>query len=361
MKIALHISNFDPGGAQKVMLRLAGEFVRRGHEVTVLPNRADGFWRAALPEGVEMRALGVGNLVRAVPQLDIALKQERACVLLSAMTQANISAVFAARRAGVPVVISERHACSQWLLNLSPIKRYIYEHLLPFAYRRADGIVAQTQASAEDLARVVGVPVERISVIGNPVPEPVPLADQAPHPWLEDDVPVILGIGRLERQKNFALLLEAMAQVNGAHRPRLLLLGEGSQKAELLARAKALGLADRVDFTGQVPNVQDYLARAALYVQSSNFEGFPNALLEALAAGLSVVATDCPTGPRELLDGGRLGALVPVGDAQAMARAIEDTLGHPGPEGPMRTWAENFTLASVADGYETLLGKFCRD
>lgn len=339
------------------MLRLAGEFSRRGHAVTILPNRASGFWHSALPEGVAVSELGARNLVDAVPRLARAVRHTRSEVLLSAMTQANISAVFASKLTGVPVVISERHACSQWLLNLKRRKRILYRRLLPFAYRRADGIVAQTQSSAMDLAGVIGLPADRIAVIGNAVPDPVPLSAISPHRWFEQGDPVILGMGRLEPQKNFALLITALARLQGPHRPRLLILGAGSLKPDLSALAEALGVAGRVEFTGQVKNVHDYLARAALYVQSSNFEGFPNTLLEALAAGTAVVATDCLTGPRELLDDGRLGELVPVGDTDALAAAIEKTLAHPGPEEPRKTWAARYTLASVADGFETQLEK----
>lgn len=359
MKIALHISNLAPGGAQQVMLRLTGALVQRGHAVTIMPNRASGFWQASLPEGAEVIELGARNLVAAVPRLAQALETSHAEVLLSAMTQANISAVFAARKVGVPVVISERHACSQWLLNQKRGKRFIYRHLLPFAYRRADAIVAQTRASAEDLAGVIGLPAEQIDVIGNPAPDKAPLSDTAPHPWFDGGDPVILGIGRLEKQKNFALLLEAFTRVKGPPRPRLLILGEGSQKAELVALAETLGVADRVAFTGQVADVHDYLARAALFVQSSNFEGFPNALLEALAAGTPVVATDCLTGPRELLDEGRLGELVPVGDADAMATAITRTLAHPGSSRQRKSRAADFTLDSVTERFERLLKDVC--
>jgi glycosyltransferase involved in cell wall biosynthesis len=220
-------------------------------------------------------------------------------------------------------------------------------------YPRADAIVAVSRGVADDLARFAGLPRDVIRVIYNPVVGadlPRMAGEPVDHPWFRPgELPVILGAGRLSRQKDFPTLIRAFAEVRRARPARLVILGDGAQRAELEALVRTLGLADAVALPGFTSNPYAHMARAAVFVLSSRFEGFPNVLVEALAVGTPVVATDCPSGPAEILERGRHGRLVPVGQADALARALLATLDAPGdPAGRRRRAADFSADASVS-------------
>jgi glycosyltransferase involved in cell wall biosynthesis len=184
-----------------------------------------------------------------------------------------------------------------------------------------------------DIAALTGLSRRRIVVIPNPVVT-AELLDQArcplDHPWFHPSAPpVVMGVGRLTRQKDFPTLLHAFAAVRASRPCRLVILGEGRDRPALAALAAALNINLDVDLPGFIPNPYAYMARAAAFVLSSAWEGSPNVLTEALALGTPVVATDCPSGPREILQHGRLGRLVPIGRPEAMADAIAAILDNP--------------------------------
>jgi glycosyltransferase involved in cell wall biosynthesis len=215
---------------------------------------------------------------------------------------------------------------------------------------------------AQDLSTATGIPRERISTIYNPVVPPELLTRaKAPleHPWFEpDSPPVLLGVGRLSAQKDFPTLLRAFARVRRLRPARLIILGEGKRpgyRPELLALARELGVGEDVQLPGFAENPYAYMARASVFVMSSAWEGLPSVLVEALACGCPVVSTDCPSGPREILQGGRYGRLVPVGDAEALAKAILATLDAP-PDGEMlRTRGAEFSVGASTQRYLDVL------
>jgi glycosyltransferase involved in cell wall biosynthesis len=200
-------------------------------------------------------------------------------------------------------------------------------------YPRADAIVGVSDGVVRDLASLTGIPAGRMRTIYNPVVTPELLAQAqapAPHPWLEDGgPPVVLGVGRLVPQKGFATLLEAVARLRRERRLRLLVLGEGRHRRALERQARRLGLGADFALPGFAPNPFAYMARAAVFVLPSFYEGLPGVLIQALACGCPVVSTDCPDGPREILADGAYGPLLPVGDAAALAAAIARVLDHP--------------------------------
>jgi len=177
------------------------------------------------------------------------------------------------------------------------------------------------------------------------------------HPWLvPGPPPVVLAAGRLTAQKDFPTLLRAFARLVPERDLRLMILGEGPDRAALEAEIEALGLGDRVALLGFQANPFSYMARARLFVLSSAWEGLPGVLIQAMACGTPVVSTDCPSGPREVLEGGRLGPLVPVGDAEALARAIMQTLDAPLPAEILKARAAQYGLAPVSRRYLAALG-----
>jgi glycosyltransferase involved in cell wall biosynthesis len=206
---------------------------------------------------------------------------------------------------------------------------------------------------------VTGLPPERVTVIYNPAVD-ADVAERCAaaidHPWFSSATPpVILGVGRLTEQKDFATLLRAFALVRARREARLVILGEGESRPALLALAAELGIARDVDLPGVVADPYPYLARAALFALPSAWEGLPNALIEALAAGCPVVSTDCPSGPREILVGGRYGTLVPVRDPAAMAEAILARLAATPDRAAARERAADFGVDRIAARYLEVL------
>jgi len=168
---------------------------------------------------------------------------------------------------------------------------------------------------------------------------------------------VILGAGRLTPQKDFVTLIRAFARVRAQHPARLVILGDGKQRGEILGLAHRLGIAADLDLPGFVDNPFAWMSRSAVFVLSSVWEGFPGVLIEAMTCGCPVVSTDCPSGPVEIVDGGRYGRLVPVGDDEAMAAAILASLRDPGSPEMLRARAAEFSVDQAIDRYlEVLLG-----
>ena len=217
----------------------------------------------------------------------------------------------------------------------------------------AGHVMAVSRGVAENVSTVVGIPENRIAVIHNPAvaPEIVGRAGAAPdHLWFRDGgPPVVLGVGRLAPQKDFPALIEAFRRVLSQRPCRLVILGEGPMRHDLEERVSALGLEDSVLLPGWVENPYAFMARAALFVLSSRHEGFPGALVEALACGCPAVSTDCPSGPSEILEDPDL--LAPVGDPEALARVMLRALARPTDKTALRASAARFDLESAMDGY----------
>jgi glycosyltransferase involved in cell wall biosynthesis len=211
----------------------------------------------------------------------------------------------------------------------------------------------------EDMAQVTGIPRERITVIFNPSVVGTEVAEKAraplDHPWFElGQPPVLVAVGRLQEQKDYPTMIRAFAQVRQARPVRLLILGEGKERPVLEAQIEELGLQEDVSLPGFVTNPYAYLARASLFVLSSRWEGLPTVLIEALCCSTPVVSTDCPSGPREILQGGKYGRLVPVGDAEALARAITAALDEQRTSPPPESW-QPYDLNNIVDQYVNLL------
>jgi glycosyltransferase involved in cell wall biosynthesis len=229
------------------------------------------------------------------------------------------------------------------------------------SYRRADAIVANSQGVAADLAQLLAPPRPQIVTIYNPLPvAEIQSLSRAgvEHPWLAPaGPPLLLGVGKLKLQKDFATLIRAFARVRAVRPAHLVILGEGEERARLERLALELGVASDLALPGFTENPWAWMARAAVFVLSSAWEGFSNVLAEALACGCPVVSTDCPSGPAELLENGRYGCLVPVGDDRALADAILATLEKPPDPDPLRARAASFSVDTAVDHYlEVLLG-----
>ena len=232
--------------------------------------------------------------------------------------------------------------------------------LVPMLYRKADVIGAVAEGVRDDLAQATGLPASRIEVLYNPVvsDDLMRRSRKHPdHPWLADrTMPVIISVGRLTRQKNFRLLIRAFAQLREQRQARLIILGEGELREELIAEAARLGVDDDFDLPGFDPNPFSYMASADVFVSSSDWEGLPTALIEAMACGTTIVATDCASGAREVLDGGRYGRLVPMGDADAITRSMAEAIDRPDDRNLLTARAQVFNLDNSVARYLDVAG-----
>ena len=226
-------------------------------------------------------------------------------------------------------------------------------------YRGADRIVAVSKGVKDDLVKITGLDPDDIDVIANPViSSRIHELSKAPimHPWLSDGkLPIVVGAGRLTRQKDFPTLIKAFAKVIAIRPMRLIILGEGDDRPKLTALARNLGIEAHVSLPGFEANPYAFINRASLFVLSSIWEGSPNVLTEALALGIPAVATDCQSGPREVLQNGRYGPLVPIGDPDALAKAMLKVLADPPDAEFLKTAVREFTVAFSSRRYLDLL------
>jgi glycosyltransferase involved in cell wall biosynthesis len=323
--IALFLPNFDGGGAERAFVTLARGLADLGHRVDLVAGAAIGPLRAEISPLVRVVDLAAPRLAASLPGLVSYLKSERPERLYSALEGAGILALLARRLAGmraIQVVPSIRNTLSDEARQASP-KRKLMLRLSRWLYPSADAVLAVSQGVAADASRMLGLPSSAITVVRNPTLTPeLRSAAAAPvdHPWFNPkSVPVIMGCGRLVPQKDFATLIDAFALVRAQRPCRLLILGEGPLRPDLVRLADQRGVAAELALPGFDPNPYRFMAKADVFVLSSLFEGSPNVIVQALASGAPVVSTDCPSGPNEILAGVPRGRLVPVGDARLMA------------------------------------------
>lgn len=355
LDISLFVYSFRGGGAEAVIVTLAEELQCRGHSVTVFVVDPTGPNAGKLTPKVSVRELSGTNIITTTVSLWRALRQARPDILLSTMEMPNVMAVAAARAVGsIPVVIqsvsvnSNRRRSGKYRL-IPALKRLVY----PFA----DQMVAVSDGVATDLSTITGVDTAEIRTIHNPAYDPtIPRQASEPvdHPWFGEDMPIVIGVGNMKPAKDFPTLFRAVARLENLDAVRLVILGDGPGRESLEELAVELGISDRVSFPGYVDNPYRYMSRADVFVLSSAWEGFGNVLVEAMACGTPIVSTDCPGGPAEILDTGSYGILVPVGDDEAMATAIRDTLEEPIEGEVLRERAENFDTRTIVNHYEEL-------
>ncbi len=342
------------------MVNLARGFVARGFMVDLVLAKAEGPYLADVPGEVRVIDLGASRVLASLPSLVKYLRRERPTAMLSALNHANIIALWAKRLSKIPLhlVISEHNTLSISNRNVRNTRSRLIPYLIKKNYPYADVVVAVSAGVKNDLFWTTGIAKEKIRVIYNPVVTPELFTKAEEHldnPWFVPSAPpVIMGLGRLTAQKDFALLIRSFAQVRKSCPARLMILGEGEERPKLEALVQDLGLQADVALPGFMENPYKYLRRAAIFVLSSRWEGLPTVLIEALAVGTRVVATDCPSGPAEIL-ADRWGRLVPVSDADALAKAITATLNDPTP--PRTVWpVKDFDMDVAVEKYLAALG-----
>jgi len=360
--LAVFVASLFHGGVGKMRVHLVNEFARRGVKVDLLLADRDSPYLDRVDPDIRIVDIGTSNAITGVPSLALYLWRTKPRILLTQRVRVNVLGLRARAlaRAATRSFVTVNTNMTRELEALRPEKRARHLALMKKYFPRNDGVIAVSRGVAEDLAQLLGWSADRIQVAPNPTVTPEVLelaAEPLDHPWFVDRTsPVILGMGRLEPQKDFPTLLRAFAIVHAKRPCRLVILGEGKQRDALTHLANELGVADAVQMPGFMTNPYSYLQRADLFVLSSAWEGSPNSLTEALALGTPLVSTDCPNGPREILEEGRHGPLVSVGDIDGLARAMLRTLEHPPDRGQLQAAAQRYTLERSATRYLDALG-----
>jgi len=368
LKIAFVINSLEGGGAERVVCTLARHYRAEGHTVVIVT--LQGSTTAyQLPADIIVHPLrprrlmqGIGRLAflpLAAFELATVLARERPDATLSFLTRSNLAHLLTRFMGNSrPIYISERVDGEAEYVGLKRPFRTLVRRLYP----RADHIVAVSEGVRQSLGRM-GVPLARISTIHNPSDLAEIKADArlAAHESPSRRPFRIVMAGRLTRQKDYPTMLEALALLRKQRTldVRLVILGDGPDRPALEAKAHQLGVADGIEWSGWVKNIHAVMARCDVFALTSIYEGFANVLVEAMACGLPVISTDCPSGPAELLEGGTHGFLVPVGDAAAIADAVhalsEDPAVYADYQRRARARAERFDVSIVGQHYLTVL------
>lgn len=360
--LPIFVSFSGEGGVEHMVSNLIHEFVRLGYRVDLLLAKRRSAHLARLPATVNQIHLGRGHTWSCLLPLARYLRRERPPALLVAKHRAIVVAVLARALAGVDTRLIGRLGTnlSASQKGKSRLQRALWRLSMRLVYPRVDQLIAVSEGVREDIRHLAGLPDHQVHVIRNPVITPTIerlAAEPLSHPWFQaGEPPVIVAAGRFTRQKDFPTLIEAYAQVRARRSCRLVILGSGRPQHDYEALAERLGIRADIDFPGFAANPYAYMGRASAFVLSSAWEGSPNVLTEALALGVPVVSTDCPSGPREILAEGRYGPLVPVGDASAMAGAISMVLEQPLPRDFLRAAVAEYTATTSARRYLEALG-----
>ncbi len=328
--LALFIPSYAGGGGERVALFLARTLSEAGLRVDLVVACGRGELENEPVPGVRRVDLRAVTEILAAPAWVRYLRRARPRCAMSMIHTANFSSGIGAYLVpDVPVIVNLRIA-----LECDPTAQWWFRRSFGFGperflYRRAARVVGVSQGVAQEARALLGIPAEKVRSIPNPRQSRRGSSEIATEHAHFFEKPVVLGVGRLAPQKDFAMLLTAFAHIAEQRDLHLVVLGKGPERAALEAQAERLGVANRVFLPGFVDDPQPYIRRARLFVLSSRNEGFPGVLVEALEAGAAIVSTDCPFGPREALEGDPFSRLVGVGDAEGLARAIEAELAEP--------------------------------
>lgn len=365
-KLLCVLPSLKGGGAERVMLTLTEHFSRDAFEPVLVLFERTGDLAGSIPPGIrviDLEKKGRLSFFRLILKLAGLIEREEPDAVLSFLWYADVISVMAGRKANVkiPVVISARNYMSSDIgnENWGLVKR----NIIRYAYNRASRIITLANKMGDDLVRNFKINQALIAVIPNPIDiERIERlqGEKVSHPWLSGSIPVIVSAGRLNKQKDFPTLIRAFSLVRQKMEARLIIIGEGEERPNLERLVRELGMASCVDMPGFARNPYPYIKRADLYVMSSFYEGFPNALVEAMACGTPVVSTACP-GPDEIITDGVTGYLVPVSDVDRMAQAIERVLGNKEVAGRLAEaagrYVNQYHVSRVVSMYEKVISE----
>lgn len=359
-RITFVLASLRGGGAERVILTIARGIADKNYDVDLVLIKAEGEYLDQVPIQLRLVDLCSSSALKSIPKLVQYFRKELPSVIFPSLPHINLVTLVAKLLAGSRsrVVAIEHNTLSQSAHNASSLKGRSLPFFMRVAYPFFDEIIAVSNGVANDLAAVLKIPRKHLKVIYNPVVTPDMLSkarEDTDHPWFEEDSPpVILAVGRLTPAKGFPTLIRAFATVLENRAAKLIILGDGPDRANLQLLIQNLGITYHVDMPGFVNNPYVFFRKSTLFVLSSVWEGLPTVLIEALACGTSVISTDCPSGPREILQDGRWGTLVQVGEEIPLAKAIVESLDRPKTLPNESSWAP-FSLENSISKYHSLL------
>ncbi len=365
--LAIFLPSLTGGGAERAMLNLARSFSQRGILVDLVLLSREGAYIDQVPSNVRVIDFGGRKLAMSFHLLWNYLHQEKPTILMTTLDEPSLAALWiralsrliqADRHvSNMPIIVNVQNNIStesqhskRWKTRLMPLFAKLF-------FPWAEAIVPVSEGVGEDLIHL-GIPAEQVKVIHNPIVTPA-LFSQASepieHPWLiPGHVPILVAVGRLTQQKDFSTLLQAFAKARAIRPMKLIILGEGELRSELEALMHQLDIQEHVSLPGFVANPFAYVARSDLFVLSSLFEGLPTVLIEAMAVGTPVVATDCPSGPYEILQGGQYGPLVKMSSINELASAILLRLDQPRNSEWLQQRASKYSIDESVNAYARL-------
>jgi glycosyltransferase involved in cell wall biosynthesis len=345
---------------ERVSLNLAQGFASSGLDTDLLVIKAQGDFLTHVPDNVRLVNLSGKRALTSLPALMRYLHRERPDVLVAASEPINLIAIWAKLLTRVPTRIAALilNTPSARQANTLYKREKLYPLLTRWSYPHADYLIAIAESIRQDLSSFSGIDLDRIHTINTPVitPEFFERADETiDHSWLSDGgPPIVLGVARFVLQKDLVTLIRAFHEVHLSRPARLIIVGDGPERAKLEALITSLQIDSHVSLPGFANNLP-FMKHAQVFVLSSIFEGLPTVLIEALALCPAIVSADCPGGIREILRDGEYGQIVPIKDPSAMAQAIIKALDNPPDSKPLRQRSADFSLENIIEQYRNVL------
>lgn len=357
---AFFLPTLHGGGAEKVVLALTNGFIERGISVDLILINIEGEYLNQINPEVNVIDLKQTRALNAVIPLVKYLQEFKPSVLISHMSRANLAAIIAktCARVDTSLILVEHNTLSATQSKLFRAK--LFPFFMKLLYPKAEKIIGVSQAASRDLEKSLSLKAGSITTIYNPVVDNalgLKAKQSLKHQWLAPgSPPVFLTVGRLTEQKDFYTAINAFAMVRKKIPSRLIILGEGELRPQIEELIYTLDIAQDVHMAGFVQNPYAYMSQAAAFILSSRWEGLGNVLIEAMACGTPVISTDCPHGPKEILEDGKYGPLVPVGDANALANAMQKILETPIDRERLIERANYFSVQSAITQYLSVIG-----
>lgn len=357
--VAIILPSLIPlGGAEKVAITRAHEMRSLGYKVDIILVNETGKTSDVMefiPPGCRLFNLRVPRFIHSIKPISSYLKAEKPTVTHAIMWPLTSIAVIAkiVSMSSTRLIVSEDTPLSI-SRSANGLKNYLSLKFSTFFTHRISNVVfTVSKGVAKDLSHITKIPLDKINVIHNTII--LPQLSSSKHSDIEQlwkkDASRIITVGNLKSEKNHLMLVRAFKQVLEKKDAQLMILGQGDLESDIKALISNLNLGNKIIMPGHVSNVVDYYNSADLFVLSSNYEGFGNVIVEAMSCGLPVVSTDCPYGPSEILDGGKYGKLVPVGDEHAMADAMIKTLDEVADHEALKARAEKLSGSESLDAY----------
>lgn len=360
-KICFYPGALNLGGVGRLTINLASEMIRQGYQVDLFLTMYKGDYLKDIPKEVKV-IKGKGGALKSIFAFAKYIRENEPDAIISSRDYLNLLNIVVTKlvRKKTQVIVSVHVDYSGMPIQKQSFRLKILTYALKKLYPKADSIVAVSSGVAKDFSQRYNYPLDKIEVIYNPTYLEESYSSNRElefEAFYQTELPVVIGVGRLNDQKNFSLLIEAFEEVNKQIESKLIILGEGANRPELEKMIEDKRLKDRVLLPGFVPNPIDYIKRSNVFVMSSSWEGFGNVIVEAMGTGISVVSTDCPSGPAEILNNSKYGTLVSMNNKEEMSKAIIELIKKPLNSEWIISRAKDFSVATIANQYLSLIKK----